>query len=293
MPRIAEQYSDIAIYLYASRAHADSGSDIGGSGFLVGVPVDGNPGRSWVLAVTNRHNIEQGATIVRVNNKAGSTAIYEIQQDDWFFHSDDQDLAVAPTRMNEDYQRFRFVNIDSLVTKEKMTELDIGVGTDTFLVGRFVGSDGGQTNIPTVRFGNIAQMPTTILNEFNQAQESFIIESRSISGFSGSPVFAYKQPFQVKLGGESSQADNTFWGPALLGVNWGHAGSVGCIFDAQGNEQEMYVETNAGLAFATPAWRLLELLNSSRLRDRLRGTPMTVGEADFNLPPELRLWDKP
>lgn len=290
VPRIDDSFSDTAIYLYASRADAEAGSDIGGSGFLVGVPVDGSPDRSWVIAVTNRHNIEQGATFVRVNNKTGSTAIYEIPANEWFFHPDDQDLAIAPTRMHEDFQKYRFVGMDALVTKEKVAELDIGIGTDTFLVGRFVGSDGGQTNIPTVRFGNLAQMPTIILNEFKQAQESFIIESRSISGFSGSPVFAFKKSFEMKIGGPSTTTDNSYWGPVLLGINWGHAGSVGCVFDARGDELEMYVESNAGLAFATPAWRLLELLNSSSFRDKLRGTPAQVGDVDLNLPPELNLW---
>jgi hypothetical protein len=49
--------------------------------------------------------------------------------------------------------------------------------------------EGRQKNSPTARFGNIAQMPNepVIIKRFEQ--ECFLVEARSIGGYSGSPVF--------------------------------------------------------------------------------------------------------
>src|SRR4051794_28892090 len=79
-------------------------------------------------------------------------------------------------------------------------------------------------------------------------QESFLVETRSLSGFSGSPVFIhipsyterptprYHSPFattakqqwqltppsQVASSSESSQMIEQSCGPWLLGIDWGH-----------------------------------------------------------------------
>jgi len=285
VPRILDAFTDIALYLYQSQEHAAAGSEIGGSGFIVGIPCEGEQDKSWLIAVTNRHVVEQGNTFVRVNNKAGFTTVIEVPEPHWIFHPDGQDLAIGPLRLNADYHRVSFLNVAALITKEKLAELEIGLGTDTFMVGRFVGRDGGQTNTPTLRFGHIAQMPTLVKNEFGKLQESFLVETRSIGGFSGSPVLAYKQPLQITVGGASHQIDTSHWGPALLGVDWGHTGQVECVFDASGRELEMYVETNTGLSLVIPAWRLLEMLNGQTLKERLIGyeNRIDIGPVDLSL----------
>lgn len=290
VPRIADELTDIAIYLYQSQEHAEAGSEIGGSGFIVGIPVEGEPDKHWLLAVTNRHVIEQGNTFVRLNNRTGATSVFEVPEPQWIFHPDEQDLAVGPMRALAEYHRFRCLPLDAVLTKEKLAELDVGIGTDTFMVGRFVGRDGGQTNIPTVRFGHVAQMPTFIKNEFGKAQESYLVETRSIGGYSGSPVFGYKQPFQLKAGAAARVIDNQHWGPALLGVDWGHSGQVECVFDASGRELQMYVESNTGLSLVIPSWRLLELLNSDALKQKLLSKTPEFGSVDLNLPETFRVW---
>jgi hypothetical protein len=72
---------------------------------------------------------------------------------------------------------------------------DIGPGDDVFVVGRFINREGKQKNIPSVRFGNIAQMPgEPLFLDDGKELECFLIEGRSISGFSGSPVFIHISP---------------------------------------------------------------------------------------------------
>ena len=60
------------------------------------------------------------------------------------------------------------------------------------MVGRFVSHEGKQQNSPAVRFGNIAMMQKEkIIDERGVAQESFLVEIRSLPGYSGSAVLIY------------------------------------------------------------------------------------------------------
>lgn len=79
-----------------------------------------------------------------------------------------------------------------------------------FVVGRFVNAEGRQKNLPTLRFGNIAQSPQEKIKQdrvFGSfEQESYLVEARTISGYSGSPVCvlldpAWKRPGRPNLEG--------------------------------------------------------------------------------------------
>ncbi len=263
LPRIADNLLDVSIYLYPSPHDAQTGENIGGSGFLVSLPAENEPGRSWVIAVTNRHVIEHGNPVVRTNSKDGKTYYYDFAETDWVFHKD-QDLAACPIRVNETNQKYALIGKDSIMTREKAKEWELGPGDDTFLVGRFIHRDGGQTNVPTVRFGHIAQMPSIVEDpDSGRRNESFLIETRSIGGYSGSPVLVHKQPFDWRP--SRKDVDTKYWGPALLGVDWGHSAQTEFVHDGGGRETQMYVHANTGLSLVIPGWRLLELLDSPEM----------------------------
>lgn len=70
----------------------------------------------------------------------------------------------------------------------------IGPGDDVARLGRFITHDGRQRNKPLARFGNIAMMhdnaePIEIAP--GRHQVGLLVECRSLSAFSGSPVFVY------------------------------------------------------------------------------------------------------
>lgn len=77
---------------------------------------------------------------------------------------------------------------EHLLSQDKISEFDVGIGEDLFLVGRFVDRDGIQHNQPTVRFGAIAQMPGDPIETPIGRQDAFLTELRSVSGYSGSSV---------------------------------------------------------------------------------------------------------
>ena len=68
------------------------------------------------------------------------------------------------------------------------------------LVG-FGGIDGGQKNTPSARFGNMSMMPEKPIRRADGIlQESYLLEMRSINGYSGSPAFVHIPPLNLRPG---------------------------------------------------------------------------------------------
>ncbi len=68
-------------------------------------------------------------------------------------------------------------------------ECDLGIGDEVFITGLFTGVVETSKNIPIVRTGNVAMMPDEKIPFGDHLIEAYLIESRSIGGLSGSPVF--------------------------------------------------------------------------------------------------------
>lgn len=75
------------------------------------------------------------------------------------------------------------------LTPQQIIDEDVGIGDDTIMVGRFINHEGKQKNMPTVRFGSIAMMPSEkVISPAGIAQETFLVEIRSLPGYTGSAV---------------------------------------------------------------------------------------------------------
>ena len=91
-------------------------------------------------------------------------------------------------------------------------------------------------------------------------QESFLVDMRSQSGFSGSVVVIYfTQPgtLSVIIGEKRPWRTliSEYW---VLGVDWGHLPVRQRLLD-NGGEQRVLIDSS--MAGVVPAWRLTELLN--------------------------------
>lgn len=271
MPRIPDQYLDCSIYLYGSEADAHAGERTGGSGFLASVPSK-IPGKDFVYAVTNAHVIESGCYTVRLNTQAGQFEVRDFDERNWIIPDNKDDIAVCVvSSLDEAIHKYRSVPISMFALRSTIDELAIGPGDDTFTVGRFVNADGKQRNTPSARAGTIAQMPwepitqTRIFGEHKQ--ESYLVEARSISGFSGSPVFLYFLPFANRP--DRPQADTTKM--KLLGVQWGYILDWETVKDEFGAclITRHKVQINTGMMGVVPAWILEDLLmNHPHLKAR-------------------------
>jgi len=138
------------------------------------------------------------------------------------------------------------------------------------MVGRFVSHEGTERNAPVVRFGTIAMMPgEPIRQERGFDQESYLVECRSLPGFSGSPVFVYMPSGFAKWSTErkekSGQTPRSSRGTLshdvdiqLLGLDWGH------IRDHIVEGPFVYA-VNTGMCGVVPAWKIADVLNHERL----------------------------
>ncbi len=287
MPRIKDAYLDCVIYLYPTEVDAEDGTRLGGSGFLVSVPTHDLPTNFlFIYAITNKH-VAKNARFIRMNSMDGRMKVYSTENNSWYYHADGDDLAACLISFNPLDFKFAHVPRSQFLTLNIVNEYNVGPGDEVFSVGRFVNHEGKQRNLPTVRFGNISQMPSEpILPDDGFAQESFHCEIKSLAGYSGSPVFVHILPFSERenvknwLPGDNWLKENVFYegfgshGPWLLGVNWGHLNDWAPVcgnnkLPVNPDPELMQVKLNTGLATVVPAWKLAELLNSGSLaKDR-------------------------
>jgi len=219
MPRIPHGALEGIVYLYPSVADAENGSRLGGSGFFVMMPSMVIPGGGVLYAVTNAHVIENGSTVIRLNTKDGKFDTFDFTERQWVLHPDKDDVAVCP--MPE-------LDPDLHIYKE------IGPGT---LLKRY------EIDAATLLKCRLSQSNKT---ESLENSSSFLVEARSISGYSGSPVFL----------------TDVF---RLLGIQWGYIQDWEPIRDSVGRDTGLKVHLNTGMMGVVPAWKLGDLLRSDIL----------------------------
>jgi hypothetical protein len=269
MPRISEDYLDCVFYLYPDEARAKHGESIGGSGFLVAIPFQDFPEKCVIYAVTNRHVIDSGSTVIRLNTKDGSNDVIDLTEQNWVHYPDGDDLSVAAVELKDSF-KFNYVLPSEFLSHALILSEGIGLGDETFTVGRFVNNEGKKRNVPSLRFGNIAQMPfeplTVSRGRSYFQQESFMVEARSIPGFSGSPVFVHIPPFSKRP--ETNNLSTHGRGPYLLGIDYSHIIDLLDAVDSFGNGMPFKIQSNSGMMGVIPAWRLKQHLDMDIFRLR-------------------------
>lgn len=140
------------------------------------------------------------------------------------------------------------------------------------MVGRYSPQEGTEANTPVVRYGHIALMNKEPLkHEYYGEQESFMVEMRSIGGYSGSPVMAYKRPYSPKYGEGEGTPGVKLVGDLkqrLLGMDWGHFDErVLLEYDVNGHRVKttMVAKRGSAMAGVVPAWHIMELLMHPKL----------------------------
>jgi hypothetical protein len=286
MPGISRPILDAVFYLYPSEKDALSGARSGATGFftlvnslLPGLPIDS--GHRY--AVTNAHVIEELCIFARINSPSGFK-ILPLTVDKWTFHPDGDDVAVCPLSFDGlpiyDDLGIRSSNIpeEMFITKQDIANELISPGDEAFFIGRYADHGGTFENTPTVRFGSISQVDGEPVPQDRQSgpgprnQESILVEARSLSGYSGSPVLAYRGS---RLGTipngkykRLSVVPQVGLPLYLLGIDWGHHPWREPVRDKRTGKPLTsgdYVSGNSGMAMAVPAWRLMDVLMNPEL----------------------------
>ena len=272
--RIADNHLNCSFYLYPDAACAGQAESRGGTGFFIGIQVESEAERHYVYPVTCRHVIEQGFCTVRVNLKAGGTALITSDKEQWCC-SPENDIAVGKIELTEDH-RITLVPAGLFVTNEWLAEHNVGLGDPVYLIGRLLDSEHEPENTPVVRFGHLARSGT--VKHWNPTLktlvQTFFCEVKSVGGFSGSPVFVEIPPFDDR--GRGTEYTGVRKGPRLLGVDWGHTRRREPVYewsqDRVGERDgtrvldDYYVYRNSGVACVAPAWDILRMLEDPRFR---------------------------
>ncbi len=268
MARLDNTFIDSVVYLYPSEQAANNHEAIGGTGFLLSVPLENNPEKSIIYVVTNIHIVANMPEIViRINTNDGKTDLITTKQDQWEKHPYGDDVAIKQIKINGKYHKYSAIPQEALITKEFIEKFDVGGGDDVYMVGRFVNREGRNKNLPSVRKGIIASIDTESIrnNELQIDQESFLVEAHSISGYSGSPVVLVIEPFHERPNPIifENQEDVFAWHGRLLGVDWAHIITKERLRDSLGIStlDQSYVQTNTAMMCVVPAWKIQDILD--------------------------------
>jgi hypothetical protein len=247
---------DGAVFLFRTRQEAEQRARIGGTGFLVTKEIRGSKEafgqRLFVpYLVSCRHVVFGGAaSVVSINRRDERPPdIFEFEPTDWTEHPAGDDVIAICMQGHMRPTEHRYATIESqwLLTPEYMQTVDVGIGDEVFMIGRFINHQGQKENRASARFGSISMMLENIwVKQDRRHQESFAVEMRSRTGFSGAPVAVYRTPATTL----ADVKHGDFW--SILGVNWGY------ILDEQGE--------NTWLNGVVPAWKVIDLLEHTDLK---------------------------
>ncbi|HSX30301.1 MAG TPA: hypothetical protein VLE99_00065 [Candidatus Saccharimonadales bacterium] len=280
--RIPEHHIKSSFYVYQSLVYAKAGTG-GASGFFVSVI---SPHKRYVYAVTNKHVIgDAQKPTLRLNLKQGGFDYLETYG--WTPHKMGDDISICQIEIPDkfDFECIEYSEFISQLDLER-DKGNLGPGDPTYMIGRFLKHEGQISNTPIARFGTIALNPSNDEKIYNSAtkneDEVFLIESKSISGYSGSAVFGYifhnedrakDTPKQYAIGGPDIPMK------FLLGINIGNTPHLEPTrvedddkpfeewrIHEEGSRQVMY-SYNSGIMRIAPAWKLLEMLNYEEFED--------------------------
>lgn len=276
MPKIQQALMDTVFYLYRNKEDAEKGTDFGGTGFIISVPSKADSSTIYLYAVSNLHvACEGGFSVIRINTKSGGTDILELDPSDWHPHPDREDVAITfPIKLSKDH-KYAHLTYGMLCTKKEISTGEIGPGDDIFMIGRFIDHDGGVTNMPAVRFGNISIDPSPITQPTGKLGLSYCLDLHSRTGYSGSPVFVYRT-----IGSDLTKLKTLDTSGAilmLLGIHWGQFPELWELEDKQEMSEAAktslitdgkYVKGLSGMTCAIPAWEILKMLDTGPIKER-------------------------
>lgn len=282
MPRVPVEYLHTAFFLYDSAEDAQRGVAQGGTGFLVGVPLEDMPNAMVIYGVSNRHVVRDGSSVVRLNLRDGGTDIIPFEPHEWHVHPDGDDLAIIHFGIDDSRHACRWVDARIFVKQDDVGDqhAEVTVGDDVFQIGRFALLDEQDQNQPTARFGNVSTGLVKATGRRGHAQESLGVEVHSISGYSGSPVFTMRNVVGI------GPVRRTPISVRLLGVCWAHIPLDEKVMERIVRVQEngmrhderveQYVNLNSGMDLVVPAWKLTELLYEPKQVEYRRELAKTV-----------------
>ncbi|MEX1247656.1 MAG: serine protease [Anaerolineales bacterium] len=277
MPPIKQNILDSIFYIYPSKKDASDSSEFGGTGFVVMRDSSVNSNVCYLYGITNWHVIDDAGPnpIIRMNTKDGKYRLIETKISDWIRHRDSDDLVAISFSFDETNYKIVPLPMSLALTDKLIMEYDVGVGDEAVMVGRFRSHAGRNKNLPVAMFGYISMMPNEpIYNErIDLDQDSYLIEMRSIPGFSGSPVLLWIPPLSARRK-NTSLSLHARW--ALLGVCWGYVNVPEKAEDINGKTYNL--KLNSSMAMVVPSQKIIELIDGDEMKKEREDTEKELQE---------------
>jgi hypothetical protein len=279
MPRIPEANLRACFFLFPTRGEAELGCPVGGCGAFIEIPSTSDRKLRHIYAVTNEHLFrpkEDASLALRVNLRAGGFDIKETELDQWHMSEVDDIAALYITGMKDPGFDIARASIEEFVDEKVITDYDLGTGDEVFAIGRFLDIDGsGAVNRPVMRFGNVSALnpPVTIERPAGAPsayQDSYLVEMRSRTGFSGSLIVIYIPPMeQAGFNRRVFLQSGKWYGPWILGLHWGQLPVIGP--EAQIAGKQVPLHYGSGITAVVPAERIKKFLmeDPAMIRERV------------------------
>jgi hypothetical protein len=228
--------------------------------------------------------------VVRLNTKAGTSRVIKTPPREWIYPADST-IDVCAFRFNEikhdasDELEINSINLQTMaIGGHQLTTaqaVGLSLGDEVFICGAFVGRVGYRKNIPVVRIANIAAMPEEPVDLAFPRKPAYLIDTRSLGGTSGSPVFLNLQSSRVRRqqhgyqigftrttpdSNSQASASHLIFPYLLLGMFiYFHGGNYLQDFVAE-DDSEIHpskdADFNAGIGVALPISVITDLLDS-------------------------------
>jgi hypothetical protein len=232
--------------------------------------------------ITCRHVLDQCAfdskghersIYIRFNTKDGSTRDIKTSRSSWVDHKDKVDASIIPvdSSWDSDDQLDSGPLTDSaFMTAEKAAQVGFSLGDELFIAGLFVGHPGEKKNVPIVRVAHVSAMPGEPIWMSSPRRPAYLVETKSLGGTSGSPVFLNLQPMRYTRGPIGRIDEKMSVLPYLLigMIQGSHGGDYSAEFveDRDGNKISPDREFNAGISVTVPSEQIVEILGYDEMK---------------------------
>lgn len=244
--------------------------------------------------------------VVRFNRRDGSSVVQHAEGVPWVFNPDSAvDIAVLPFTPLK-HTDIAAIDESTFADEERCSKFDVGIGDNVYTVGLYAPLPGSRRNFPLIHAGTVAAMageekiPVRDWNDPSRKKtaliDAHIIQSVSLGGLSGSPVFVRPSADIDQL----ALADGEEVGASRVPLNNVYLfGILQGAWDAPPDER-LAIETGrgvtvpVGMSVVTPVQQLIETLElpqMKKMRDDIRAkqkerefksaaTPMSVSDLD-------------
>ncbi len=275
---ILSALSTTIVFLFASPNVGSAPVPIG-TGFVVRYEISKEKYVPFI--VTAKHVLGDFEKIyARFNSQEeGKLAIIEydlksIKQAGDYFENCDSGVDIAVFRTPHfDTTKYESIPRDLIASKDDFKSEDVKQTDRVIFPGLLVNFLGSSKNFPIMRDGTIALIPSEKVpisykvggRLIDTAQELIFLNSLSIQGLSGSPIFLWPGP-RLKNNSFNIGGGKYF----LLGIMHGFYPAIPReISKVETTDTKFLYSDNSGVAIVFPSWRLKEIFDSDQMKSRV------------------------